>query len=271
MIPYHYQLWNSTIWGENPTSNTQNTITMVELFDATVVWLWQIIQYPRGSIFGRGWLRAWCLVNSLIYFNEFHLFDLYRCRHGGIKPPPVLPPGRTSSPVPTWLCPHVFGWLLCPFVVWWPTIFYFYIFSVTQFAALHEETTPPHTLCPSHAPSPLSLPLFLLTIGRLLLFLTKWQPPKAKAPLSLWFLMFLVLIPKSREPAIAIANPALDACNRTIGSNGAMIWGRRCPIHGERAKPLDRAAAAHFDCCVLCVCLWLCFVWGGNFWGNWAE
>ncbi len=33
-----------------------------------------------------------------------------------------------------------------------------------------------------------------------------------------------------------------------------MIWGRRCPIHGERAKLLDRAAvAAHFDCCVLCV------------------
>ncbi len=33
-----------------------------------------------------------------------------------------------------------------------------------------------------------------------------------------------------------------------------MIWERRCPIHGERAKPIDRAAvAAHFDCCVLCV------------------
>jgi hypothetical protein len=45
-----------------------------------------------------------------------------------------------------------------------------------------------------------------------------------------------------------------------------MIWGRRCPIHGEGAKPLDRAAAAaHVDCCVLCVCLWLCFVCGGNF------
>jgi hypothetical protein len=45
-----------------------------------------------------------------------------------------------------------------------------------------------------------------------------------------------------------------------------MIWGRRFPIHGERAKPLDKAAAAaHVDCCVLCVCLRLCFVCGSNF------
>ncbi len=33
-----------------------------------------------------------------------------------------------------------------------------------------------------------------------------------------------------------------------------MIGGRRCPIHRERAKPLEWAmAAAHVDCCVLCV------------------
>ncbi len=44
-----------------------------------------------------------------------------------------------------------------------------------------------------------------------------------------------------------------------------MIWGRRCPIHGRRAKLLDRAAAAaHVDCCVLCVCLWLCLVCGSD-------
>jgi hypothetical protein len=37
-----------------------------------------------------------------------------------------------------------------------------------------------------------------------------------------------------------------------------MIWGRCCSIHGERAKLLDRAAAAaHVGCCVCCV---LCFV-----------
>jgi hypothetical protein len=31
---------------------------MVELFDATVAWLLQVSQYPRGSIFAMGWLRA---------------------------------------------------------------------------------------------------------------------------------------------------------------------------------------------------------------------
>jgi hypothetical protein len=35
--------------------------------------------------------------------------------------PPCAPPGQTFSPVPPWLHLHVFGWLLCPFVVWWPT------------------------------------------------------------------------------------------------------------------------------------------------------
>ncbi len=74
--------------------------------------------------------------------------------------------------------------------------------------------------------------------------------------------MWLQNLSQTREPAIMCANPALDSCNEPIGSDGAMIWGCHCPIHGERAKPLDRAAAAaHVDCCVLCVCLWLCFVW----------
>jgi hypothetical protein len=87
----------------------------------------------------------------------------------------------------------------------------------------------------------------------------RW-PPKANALLCLYFLMHVISLPQTREPVVAIANPVLDACNRPIGSNGAMIWGRHCPIHGERAKPLERAAvAAHFDCCVLCVCLW--FAW----------
>jgi hypothetical protein len=46
----------------------------------------------------------------------------------------------------------------------------------------------------------------------------------------------------------------LDAYNKPIESNGAMIWGRHCPIHGERAKPLDRAAvAAHVVVCVFVV------------------
>jgi hypothetical protein len=85
-------------------------------------------------------------------------------------------------------------------------------------------------------------------------------------PLSLYFLMWLKNLSQTREPAVAFANPALGACNGPIGSNCAMILGHRCPIHGKRAKPLDRAAAAaHVDFCVLCVCLWLCFVCGSDF------
>ncbi len=89
-------------------------------------------------------------------------------------------------------------------------------------------------------------------------------------PLSLYFLIWLQNLSQTREQAVVCANPALDACNEPIGSKGMMIWRRCCPIHGERAKPLDRAAvAAHVDCCVLCVCVsgcvWLCFVCGSNF------
>ncbi len=133
------------VWfeGKTPSSNTKNTITMVEPFNATAAWLWWIIQYPHGKIFGRGWLRAGCkgfiqlfklaanffLVNSLIYFIIFRLFNLYCCQNDGINPPPALPPGQTSSPVPPWLCLRVFGWLLFPFVVWQPNFNYFLSFS----------------------------------------------------------------------------------------------------------------------------------------------
>jgi hypothetical protein len=80
-------------------------------------------------------------------------------------------------------------------------------------------------------------------------------------PLSLYFLMRVASSPQTREPAAAIGNPAQDTCNGPIGSNGTMIWGRHCPIHGERAKLLDRvAAAAHFDCVVavfvVVFCVW---------------
>ncbi len=89
--------------GETPSSNTKNTITMVEPFKATVAWLWQISQYPRGSIFGRGWPRAGCkgyiqLCKSVInnffsnlidfYFIILYRFNLYHCQNNGIAPPP---------------------------------------------------------------------------------------------------------------------------------------------------------------------------------------
>jgi hypothetical protein len=70
--------------------------------------------------------------------------------------------------------------------------------------------------------------------------------------------MWLQNLSHTRKPAIACANPVLNACNEPIGSDGTMIWGCHCPIHGERAKPLDRAAAAaHVDCCVLFVCVFV--------------
>jgi hypothetical protein len=39
-------------------------------------------------------------------------------------------------------------------------------------------------------------------------------------PLSLYFLMWLQNLSQTREPAVACANPALDACNEPIGSDG---------------------------------------------------
>jgi hypothetical protein len=43
-----------------PSPNKKNTITMMEPFNITAAWLWQIIQYHRGIIFVRGWPRAGC-------------------------------------------------------------------------------------------------------------------------------------------------------------------------------------------------------------------
>jgi hypothetical protein len=81
--------------------------------------------------------------------------------------------------------------------------------------------------------------------------------------------MWLQNLSQTRELAVACANPALDACNEPIGSDGAMIWGRHCPIHGERAKPLvgrRRLLMLIVVCCVcVCGCVWLCFVCWSDF------
>ncbi len=81
MIPYHYPHRKVRFEEKTPSSNTKNTITMVETFNATAAWLWQFIQYPWGSIFGTGWLRAGCkgfiqLCKSaeIFFFNK--LIDL---------------------------------------------------------------------------------------------------------------------------------------------------------------------------------------------------
>ncbi len=78
------------------------------------------------------------------------------------------------------------------------------------------------------------------------------------------------------------------AFHEPIGISNAMVWGHRCPTHGEKAKPLEgRAAEAHFGSCVfvcLCVCvvvLWACLAfsyltckkvktdWGFGLWNGW--
>ncbi len=97
-------------------------------------------------------------------------------------------------------------------------------------------------------------------------FCTKRRPPKANpTPISLFFDVSCFVAP-NKGTSCRHCKPSAGRLQQTYRSIGAMIWGCRCPINGERAKPLDRvAAAAHFDCCVLCVCLWLCFVRGSNF------
>ncbi len=54
MIPCHYPRRKSTICRENTLIKHQHIITMVEPFNATAAWLWQIIQYPCSTIFWKG-------------------------------------------------------------------------------------------------------------------------------------------------------------------------------------------------------------------------
>ncbi len=187
----------------------------------------------------------------------------------GLHPPHTLPRSILFPCTPL-MRPHVFGWLLCPSLPGGqlrPCCFLFQLFFIAQFDGLNNGQTLP----PTHSAPVASLlkspphHWHCLLVG----CCVKWLNDshlRPTPPLSLYFLMRVVLLPQTREPAATIVNPALFACNGPIGSNGAMTWGRRCPIHGERTKPMDRsAAAACFDCCVLCLCLWLCFVCGSNF------
>jgi hypothetical protein len=103
----------------------------------------------------------------------------------------------------------------------------FVFFIVPIIVAPNDERTPSHTLYPGRASSPTSpLPL-PPTIGWLLCVAAKWRPPKAEAPFPLYFLKCLCSAPQTREPAIAPPNPTTGALRGTIGSRGAIGWGRR--------------------------------------------
>ncbi len=82
--------------------------------------------------------------------------------------------------------------------------FYFCIIFVIQFATPNEKTRPPpHTLCPSRASSPSSIPLLTPNINRLLCLKMKRQPPKANSIfLSLFCFIVQFAAPnKEKKPA----------------------------------------------------------------------
>ncbi len=73
---------------------------------------------------------------------------------------------------------------------------------------------------------------------------------------SLYFLMCFVCAPPPNKwfSTRECKFEGLRSFNTLLGSRSSEIWGHHCLIHPERAKLLDKAAAAaHFDCCV-CVC-----------------
>jgi hypothetical protein len=104
---------------------------------------------------------------------------------------PAVPPGQTSSPVPPWLRLRVFGWLLCPFVIWRPTKATTYLISIIFCCSVQHPkqraNIAPHAFCPSHVFSQIPSPLPTLSFGWLLCQIIERRPPKAWAlPLSLF-------------------------------------------------------------------------------------
>jgi hypothetical protein len=79
---------------------------------------------------------------------------------------------------------------------------------------------------------------------------TKGQAPP---PISLFFDVASKFI-SNKGTSHCVCKHSVGRLQKTHRGDGAMIRGRRCLFHGERAKPLDRVVvAAHVDCCVLCV------------------
>jgi hypothetical protein len=73
---------------------------------------------------------------------------------------------------------------------------------------------------------------------------------------SLYFLMCLHLAPQTGEPAIAPPNSTTGALRGTIGSRGAIGWGHRYSVHGERGQSRWRVGWQRLIlvavCCVVC-------------------
>ncbi len=117
---------------------------------------------------------------------------------------------------------------------------------------------PPHTFRPGHAPSPISLILWMSTFGWLFCCPAKRLPPKAKTPSLYFFLMGCILAHQTKDRRVARAHLRHHTIDGPIWSSSAKIWVHGGCCYGKRGqKPLKGwVAAAHVGCCVL----WLCFV-----------
>ncbi len=143
------------------------------------------------------------------------------------------------------------------------TTFFLFYFIAAQFATPNDGIIwrPPHTFCPGHAPSPISLLPQTLTFGWLLCCPTKRWPPKAKVTsLSLIFDMLHFGAPNegtnSKESALTPC-----ASYGPIGISGTKMWvhGRSC--HGKRWQSRWRVGRWRLMSVVVCfVVLVFCVV-----------
>jgi hypothetical protein len=181
-------------------------------------------------------------------------------------PPPWVPLHSYHSFIPSLSADACFGWLLhgnisndgrlrprCNFI--------FLCFQRSVWRQIQRGLAPPHRFCPGLASSSIYPPPRTPTSIWLLYVFIEWRPPKANAPpISLFFYVASKFIP-NKGTSRRVRRPSAGRLQKTHRERRRNDLRCRCSIHGETAKLLDRVAvAAHVDCCVLCVCLWLCLV-----------
>ncbi len=175
----------------------------------------------------------------------------------------LLAKNCTSYAVPPQLHSRVFGWLLCPFVLWQPTKATMYLISFIYCCSVwwlkQQANIAPHKSCLgcvfSQIPSPPPTPSF----GCLLCQMLNGGHLRTGLRPDLFFSMGRVLAPQAKEPAAAIANPPPGACYGLMGSCGAKIWWHCCPAHGERQWSRWRIGWQWLMLVVVC-CVVLCVV-----------
>ncbi len=153
---------------------------------------------------------------------------------------------------------HFWLVVVCKIIDWRPSkakVYYnFVFFHRSNCRPNWSKNIPPHA---PHQPRLLSNipPTVAVAPIWLLLFPSKFQPPKAKAPFPLFFF---------DASSFRLPNRQTSHCAAKL-DHGCLSWDHRdprchwlgapiaCPWR-EMAKPVEgRVAAAHFGCCVLCV------------------